>query len=262
MNQRKQNGFIGFQFFTQLLTIRRLYLILIGNKLCTQEVLINLRIQIFTVCNDKECKVARTFMLDLTGEHNHRIALATTLSMPEYTQLAFQFLTMQESIVSVIYTKELVILCNDLCSAAVVKNEVLYVIQQIVRFAKTGNKILQTGAVLSDSFSVRVFFFVLHLQPFKEELITCRKATQASFHTIRQNTNLIIVEQIWDVLQIVLQIDVIGVLHRNITVFQFNENHRESIDEDNQIRSAPMGFALDPHLRSNRKCITQSIIIG
>lgn len=44
VNQRKQNGLVGFQFFTQLLAIRRLYLILIGNKLCTQEVLINLRI--------------------------------------------------------------------------------------------------------------------------------------------------------------------------------------------------------------------------
>ena len=226
VNKRKQNGFICFQFFTQLLTIRRLYLILIGNKLCTQEVLINLRIQIFTVCNDKKCKVARTFMLDLTSEHNHRIALATTLSMPEYTQLAFQFFTTQESIVSVIYTKELVVLCNDLCSAAVVKNEVLYVIQQIVRFTKTGNKILQTGAVLSDSFSVRVFFFILHLQPFKEELIPSGKATQTSFHTIGQNTNLVVVKQIWTVLQIVLQVDVICVFHRNIAVFQFNKNHR------------------------------------
>ena len=194
-------------------------------------------------------------MLDLTSEHNHRITLATTLSMPEYTQLAFQFFTTQESIVGVIYTKELVVLCNNLCSAAVVKNEVLYVIQQIVRFTKTGNKILQTGAVLSDGFSVRVFFFVLNLQPFKEELITCSKATQASFHTIRQNTNLVIVEQIWNVLQIILQVDVIGILYWNVAVFQFNEDHRETIDENNQIWSAPMGFTLDPHLRSNRKCI-------
>ena len=79
------DGLICFQFFTQLLAIRRLYLILIGNKLCTQEVLINLCIQIFTVSNDKKCKITRTFMLDLTSKHNHRIALAATLSMPEHT---------------------------------------------------------------------------------------------------------------------------------------------------------------------------------
>ena len=154
------------------------------------------------------------------------------------------------------------ILCNNLCSAAVVKNEVLYIIEQILRFTKAGNKILQTGAILSNGFSVRVLFFVLHLQPFKEELIPCSKTTQTSFHTIRQNANLVVVEQIRYILQIIFQIDVIGILHRDIAVFQFNENHRKSIDEDNQIRSAPMSFAFDPHLRSNRKYIAQNIIIG
>ena len=194
MNQRKQNRFVGFQFFTQLLAVGRLYLVLIGNKFGTQEVLINLRIQIFTVSNDKEGKIASTFMLDLTCKHNHGIALAAALGMPEHTQLTLQFLTTQESIVSIVHAKELMILCNDLCSAAIVKNEVFYVIQQIFRFTKTGNKILQTGTVLSDSFSVRVFLFVLHLQPFKEKLIPCGKASQTSFHTIRQNTNLVVVE--------------------------------------------------------------------
>ena len=152
-------------------------------------------------------------MLDLTSEHYHGITLTASLSMPEHTQLTFQFLTAQESIIGVVYTKELVVLCNDFYSAAVVKNEVLYVIQQILRFTKTGNKILQAGAIFSDGFSVRVFFFVLHLQPFKEELITCGKAAQASFHTIRQNTNLVVVEQIWNVFQIILQVDVVGILH-------------------------------------------------
>ena len=176
MNQSEQNRFVGFQFFTQLLAVGRLYLVLIGNKFGTQEVLINLRIQIFTVSNDKECKITNTFMLDLTGKHNHRIALTAALGMPEHTQLTLQFFTMQESIIGVVYTKELVVLCNDLCSAAIVKNEVFYVIQQIFRFTKTGNKILQTGTVLSDGFSVWVFLFVLHLQPFKEKLIPCGKA--------------------------------------------------------------------------------------
>ena len=85
MNQCKQNRFVGFQFFTQLLAVGRLYLVLIGNKFGTQEVLINLRIQIFTVSNDKEGKIASTFMLDLTCKHNHGIALAAALGMPEHT---------------------------------------------------------------------------------------------------------------------------------------------------------------------------------
>ena len=81
-------------------------------------------------------------MLDLTSKHNHRIALAAALGMPEYTQFTFQFLTTQESIVGIVHSKELMILCNNLCSAAIVKNEVLYVIQQIFWLTKTGNKIL------------------------------------------------------------------------------------------------------------------------
>ena len=194
MNQCKQNRFVGFQFFTQLLAVGGLYLVLIGNKFGTQEVLINLRIQIFTVSNDKKGKIASTFMLNLSGKHNHGIALTAALGMPEHTQLTLQFLTPQESIVGIVHAKDLMILCNDLCSAAIVKNEVFYVIQQIFRFTKTGNKILQTGTVFSDGFSVRVFLFVLHLQPFKEKLIPCGKASQTSFHTIRQNANLVVVE--------------------------------------------------------------------
>lgn len=54
-------------------------------------------------------------MLNLSGKHNHRIALTATLGMPEHTQLALQFLTTQESIVGVVHAKELMILCNDCC---------------------------------------------------------------------------------------------------------------------------------------------------
>lgn len=86
------------------------------------------------------------------------------------------------------------ILCIDLCSAAIVKNEVFYVIQKIFLLTKTGNKKLQTDTVLSDSFSVQVLLSILHLQLFKEKLISCSKVSETSFHTIRQNTNLVVVE--------------------------------------------------------------------
>lgn len=67
--------------------------------------------------------------------------VSVPLGMPEHTQLALQFLTTQESIVGVVHAKELMILCNDLCSAAIVKNEVFYVIQQIFRFTRLREKI-------------------------------------------------------------------------------------------------------------------------
>lgn len=133
-------------------------------------------------------------MLNLPSKHNHGIALAAVLGMPEHAQLTLQSITTQESIVGVVHAKELMILCKDLCSAAIVKNEVFYVIQQIFWLTKTGNKILQTDTVLSDSFSVRVLLFILHLQPFKEKLLPCSKVSQTSFHTIRQNTNLVEVD--------------------------------------------------------------------
>ena len=136
----------------------------------------------------------------------------------QHAQLTFQSITTQESIVGFVHAKELMILCNDLCSAAIVKNEVFYVIQKIFWLTKTGNKKLQTDTVLSDSFSVQVLLFILNLQLFKEKLIPCSKVSEASFHTIRQNTNLVVVEQIPYILQIILQINVIGFLHRDIAV--------------------------------------------
>ena len=77
-------------------------------------------------------------MLNLPSKHNHGITLAAVLGMPEHAQLTLQSITTQESIEGVVHAKELMILCKDLCSAAIVKNEVFYVIHQIFWLTKTG----------------------------------------------------------------------------------------------------------------------------
>lgn len=89
-------------------------------------------------------------MLNLPSKHNHVIALAAVLGMPEHAQLTLQSITTQESIVGVVHAKELMILCKDLCSAAIVKNEVFYVIQQIFgsqRLAIKYSKLIQFSRI-------------------------------------------------------------------------------------------------------------------
>ena len=49
--------------------------------------------------------------------------------------------------------------------------------------------------------------------------IISTKAAETSFHAIGENANLIIVEQLWYILQIVLQIDVIGIFHWYVRIF-------------------------------------------
>ena len=153
------------------------------------------------------------------------------------------------------------ILCNNFSSSAIIQNKVFYIIQQIIRFTESGNKIFQACTAFFNCFSVGIFLLTFYLKPFKEKLISCRKTPQAGFHPVGQHANLIIMEQVWNILQVIFQVDVIGILHRDITVFQLNEYHRKTIDKNNQIRPVPVRFSLYPHLGCNRKVIVQGILI-
>ena len=145
------------------------------------------------------------------------------------------------------------IFCNDFSSAAVIENKVFYVVQKVFRIAQSIDKIFQACTAFPDRLSVGIFLFALYFQPFKEKFIPCGKASQAGFHPVGQYADLVIMEQVRNIFQVTFQVDVIGILHRNIAVFQFNKYHRKTVDKKNQIRSAPMCFAFYPHLRGNRK---------
>ena len=118
-----------------MLAVGRLHLVLICYKLCSQEVLINLCIQIIPVGHYKKSKITGTFVLDFAGEHYHRVALSAALRMPKHAQLALKLFAIKKSIIGVVDAKELVVFCDNLCTAAVVKDKVFNVVKQNVLFA-------------------------------------------------------------------------------------------------------------------------------
>ena len=139
--------------------------------------------------------------------------------MPKHAQLALKLFAVQKCSISIVDTKELMVLCDDFGAASVIENKVLDVIQQGFLLAKSLNIIFQTDAVFLDGLSVWVFFFIMHFQPLEEELIPGTEAAEARLHSVGKHTDLVVVKEIRDVLQIIFQINVIGVLHRNIAVF-------------------------------------------
>jgi len=80
----------------------------------TGKRLVDLRIQILTVSQDDEREVAAQLAMDLPCEENHRVALARSLRMPEYAELALSVLAISNRLDGAIHTEELVVASEDL----------------------------------------------------------------------------------------------------------------------------------------------------
>jgi hypothetical protein len=105
MNERKDKGFIELKILAKLCAVLGLTFFLVANYLCTHEILVNLRVKVIAVGNDKESKVAFDLTFHLAGKHNHRIRLATTLRMPKYAELTRERLAILDRLDQIIYTK-------------------------------------------------------------------------------------------------------------------------------------------------------------
>ena len=66
-----------------------------------------------------------------------------------------------ENIICIVYAEEMIVLCYNLCSAAVVKNEIFHAVEQIFRVTKAGCEIFKAGAIFTNDFPDGFFHFPL-----------------------------------------------------------------------------------------------------
>ena len=108
------------------------------NHAATGKGLVYLRVQVFAVGQHEEGEVAAELAVHLAGEHNHRVALASPLGVPEYTKFALPLLALAHRLDGEVDTEELVIAGKDLLELAgglVEKDEVLHDVHEVLLVA-------------------------------------------------------------------------------------------------------------------------------
>ena len=156
--------------------------------------------------------------------------------MPEDAQLALQLRTVSHRLHQIVYAEILMILGDDLALLVAEHDEVFDVIDQALLAKQTVNEIphgtLANCRRFLDCFSVRMLFLGVHLQPLKEVVVSRIKGADSRFQPVGKDTDLIERKEIRNIPQIVFQINVIRFLHLDDAVFQLDEHHRQTVDED------------------------------
>ena len=248
MYQGEHHRLVTSQEVTQLGGILRLAFFLVANDLGTHKCLVYLCIQVLTVGNDKEGKVAMQLALHLSHEHHHRIALARALGVPEHTKLAIQRLSALHVLHQIVDTKILVVLGDDFDALVIKKDEVLDIVEETVLAEETVYQVLNAQSVFGDLLTVEFLFFIIHTQPLEEEFIATVPGTYLGLQTVAQHTDLVEGKNIRDVLAIAGEVFVIRFLHLDGRVLQFDEYHRQSIHEEQHVGTAIAIMPFYPHL--------------
>ena len=143
------------------------------------EGLINLVVQLLSICDDKECPVAWDFAQHLLREEDHRIAFATALRMPEHTQASLVFAQGAHSIQRIVDTQKLVVFGDEFdrsATSAAKQSEIFYDIQQAALFTGTANHGFERDDTL--------FFLVADLLPLEEMFPASRHAANSALMPI------------------------------------------------------------------------------
>jgi len=214
-----------------------------------------LRVEIFTVGNDEESEVAMQLATYLSHEHHHRITLARTLRMPEHTELTIQLLSILYAFHQIVDTEILVVLCDDFDSFIIEEDEILDIVQEAFLAEET---VYQIGDAQSMAFylnTVWFLFLIIHTKPFEEKFILAVPCTYLGLQAIAQHADLVHRKDVRDVLAIARQVLVVGFLYLDSRIFEFDEDHRQTVDEEQYIGTAIAIMSLDPHLVDAMKVV-------
>ena len=223
VNQREYKRFVPLQVFAKLFAVLGLAFILRSDDFCPQEVLVYLRIKVFAVGNNKEREVATELTLDLTGKHRHRVTLAAPLRMPEYAQLAVQFLAILYGAAQVIHTHKLVVLGDNLYRAVLEQDKVFNVVNKRCLVEQTPDHVLRAYALAADMLAVNLVVFAF-LEPFEEVIVACVERPQLGFKAVRKNAHLVQGEQVRDFFPVILEVLVVGFFNLDGAVLQFDKD--------------------------------------
>ena len=78
-----------------------------------------------------------------------------------------------------------------------------------------------------------------------EELVFAAQCTNLGLHAVTEHQESVVVEQVWDGVQIVGVVVVVGVLHIYGILFQLHKQKRNAVEEAHNIRSAAVVVTVD-----------------
>ena len=149
------------------------------------------------------------------------------------------------------------VLGDDLVPLVAEHDEILDIVHKMRRIQKAVHEISHRafahGVRRADGLAVGPLLFGIHLQPFKEMVVTGVEGPQPGLEAVTQHADLVEGEQVGDVLLILGQVLPVGFLHLDDAVFQLHEDHGQAVDEDEHVRPVPVIPAFDPHLGHRRK---------
>ena len=257
VDQGEDEGLVGLQKLPQLPPVLRLALLVGPDDAGLHEILVNLVVQILPVRDDEKGEVAGDLLLHLAREKHHGEGFAGALGVPEHAQLALELPAVLHGRHQVVDAEELVVLGDDLVPLVPEHDEILDIVNKVRLVQEAVHEIAHRafphGVRRADGLAVGPLLFGIHLQPFKEMVVSGVEGPQPGLEAVTQHAHLVEGEQVGDVLLILGQVLPVGFLHLDDAVFQLHEDHGQAVDEDEHVRPVPVIPALDPHLGHRRK---------
>ncbi len=214
-------------------------------------------VQVLPVRDDEKGEVAGDLLLHLPGEEHHGEGFAGALGVPEHAQLALKLPAVLHGRHQVVDAEELVVLGDDLVPLVAEHDEILDIVDEVRLVQKAVHKVAHRafahGVRRADGLAVGPLLFGIHLQPFKEMVVSGVECPQPGLEAVTQHAHLVEGEQVGDVLLILGQVLPVGFLHLDDAVFQLHKDHGQAVDEDEHVRPVPVIPALDPHLGHRRE---------
>ena len=225
MDERKDHRLVARQKLSELYGILRLAFFLIAHHLRAHKCLMYLRIQVIPIRDHQEGEIAMQLALHLSYKHHHRIALARTLCMPKDTKLTLQLLPALHGFHQIVHAEILVVLGDNFDALVIEEHEVLNIVQEALLAEETIYQGLNTQSMFGDLLPVQFLLFVIHPEPFEEELIACIPCTELGLQTVAQHADLVHGKDVRYVLAIRNEVLVVRFLYLDGGVFQFDKHH-------------------------------------
>ena len=256
LNQREDEAGIAFQLMDEILTALGYVLgcFHVAQHSAVFKGIADLCVQLLPVGEHHESGRAVKFPADLLGQEQHGIALAASLGVPEYAQLAVSELALPVNLHCFVDAEILVVPGQNFGSvpAGVVKqNEILKQIHEIALVANAPQHGFQGN---------RTFFVLLQPLPLMEEGILAAQSTDLGFLPVGQDQESVVIKQVGDGVQIVGVIAGVGILHIHIEILQLHEQQGDAVDKAHDIRPAAVQFAVDLQFLDGQKVVVQRVI--
>ena len=152
------------------------------------------------------------------------------------------------------------VLGDNFDALVIEEHEVFDIVQESLLAEETIYQGLNTQSMFGDLLPVQFLLFVIHPEPFEEELIACIPCTELGLQTIAQHADLVHGKDVRDVLAIRYEVLVVRFLYLDGGVFQFDKHHGQSIHEEEHIGTAIAEVTFDPHLVDTMKLIALRMI--